>query len=98
MVELESDDMIKLEDIQFESRRVGPTEGYPEGKTGCEMMAWCLMSEDKQEVLYVEHDFTNETLTEAFKEKALENMNKAWEKYENKFTTKLRRWLRKKNF
>ena len=87
--------MIKLEDIKFGSRFVGPTEDYPDGKTGCEMVGWCLMFEDGQEVIYAEHDFTNKTLTEAFKERALEKINKEWTKYENKFTTKLRRWWRK---
>ena len=87
--------MIKLEDIKFESRRVGSTEDYPEGKTGCEMVGVFESLEDNQEVVYAEHDFENETLTEAFKQRALENMNKAWANYENKFTTKLRRWWRK---
>lgn len=87
--------MIKLEDITFESHFVGPTEDYPEGKSGCEMTAWCCVPKDNKEIVYGEHDFANETLTEAFKERALENMNKAWARYENKLTTKLKRWFDK---
>ncbi|MEK6884286.1 MAG: hypothetical protein AABY22_31940 [Nanoarchaeota archaeon] len=78
--------MIKLEDITFESHFVGPTEDYPEGKSGCEMTAWCCVPKDNKEIVYGEHDFANETLTEAFKERALEKINKEWTKYENRFT------------
>lgn len=86
--------MIKLEDIKFESKFVGPTEDYPNGKTGCEMVAWWTSLEDVNEVVYAEHNFTSETLTEEFKQRALESMNKAWVKYENKLTTKIKRWFR----
>ena len=54
--------MIKPEDIKLDSHKVGPTEKYPIGKSGCEMVSWCAREEDKQEVVYVEHDFGSETL------------------------------------
>jgi len=87
--------MITLKDIKFESKRVGPNEDYPLGKSGCEMVAIYVMLKDKQEVIYVEHDYKNETITEEFKQRALESMNEAWVKYENKPTTKIKRWWRR---
>ncbi len=62
--------MIKLKDIKFDSE-FACDEETGEGLTGCDMIAYYQMPDKLNECIYAEHDYTNEKLTERFKQEAL---------------------------